>query len=808
MDELIRRAARTIEDLGIATQEVLEPYVRQWLARPPQEETFDADRELAGFLSTLFRAQLISRVQGRTLLGMLSERAPATGDANIGKRFGSFVAEELVGEGAMGKVYRAAHEETLARDYVIKVFARSDDKRGLARFRREGELMAGLDHGNIVKIVSAGEAGEQPYLVLEYVEGPTLERMLEERGRFSWQSATRAIKQIAAALHAAHEKGVIHRDIKPQNVLVAPGGMLKVFDFGLAKSLDSKAASQAGLILGSPAYMAPEQWGDHEVDERVDLFALGVTYYTLIAGKTPFRGRTPADYSHAIQLGRYEALDAAEKDVPAAVAAVVAQLLERDRAYRPPSAKAVISELDRLLKGKAPDLPRLERVGGEKGERWPLVGSDTFKVGGSADAQVRVDGAAPVHALVERTPGGYLLRDAGGGVRVEGRAVPEIVLRDDDEVQLDGAPGRYRFRLGNLARERGAARAARPSERLAPVATEAPSAENEAEPAVINGLLAAALEEAAHPRALVACFEALDPGTLTRPFARSRAALERAGCPPDVIGRALERARALGQDRVWRLADRLFAQTKENLGASAEAWLAWWLEARERYPQQLRGPGPRARGRLGVRANKKADEQEVLLDGKEVWVLGRADDADVTVAERSVSRQHLRIHRLHTRFVFQDLGSRFGTTVGGNRQEVGLLRDGDEVEVGQARLRFADLGPEEPGPPRAEGHEVDRLVFDALVELRAPAVTLTLIRLLDTAMLADFCVQAAAPHETFMTVGSQVMGFLDAQRLMALEALPSIAGVNHGDDPQAWQAWWAKGGAAYGPQVIPAGWAG
>ncbi len=817
MDELIRRAAQTIEDLGIATQAVLEPYLREWAERPPSHDTSDADRDLGGFLTTLFRAQIITRNQGRTLLGMLTETGQGAGDPNVGKRFGSYIAEALVGEGAMGKVYRAAHEETLDRDYVIKVFAKSDDKRGLSRFRREGELMSGLRHTNIVKVVSAGEAADhQPYIVLEYVEGPTLERMLEERGKFSWRSAARAIKQIASALAAAHEKGVIHRDIKPQNVLVAPGGMLKVFDFGLAKSLDSKAISQAGMILGSPAYMAPEQWGDHEVDERVDLFALGVTFYTLVAGRTPFRGRTPADYSHAIQLGTYEPLSRSVPEVPPAVEHLVAQLLERDRAYRPPSARAVGAELDRILKDKPPEVPRLERIDGDpRSDRLALVGSDSHRIGSGGDVQLRLDGLAAHHATVERTSSGYVMRDAGGGVRVDSRPIEEIVLRDKDEVELGEGGPRYRFVLGNLTRARGTGRPSdridRPSERLSPVSEDGEPPESAAPPFVINGLLAAALMEAAHPRALVSCFEALDPYSVSLlGLEPSREALAAVGVAPDAVERALDRARNLAQERVWRLADRLFSQTKENLGASAEAWIAWWLECRARYPRQLRPPGTRARGKLVVQPNKKKPaEQEVLLEEGEEWVVGRADDAEVTVPERSVSRQHVRIHRLHARFAFQDLGSRFGTTLGGNRQDVGLLRDGDVLELGQARLTFSDLLIDDPTSTRtgADAVEVDHLVFQALVEQRSPAAVLTLVRLLDTAMLAEFCVQAAAPHETFMTVGAHVMTFLDEQRLLALEALPGITGVNHGDDAAAWQQWWAQSGAAYGKQVQPAGWA-
>src|SRR5262249_38267985 len=152
------------------------------------------------------------------------------------------------------------------------------------------EVMMALAHPNIVQIYGAGQEHGLCYLVMEFVDGPSLQQIYEKKGRVDWPAAAKSVRQIALGLAMAHERGVIHRDVKPQNVLLDKArGLLKVADFGLAKASDAttvehKHISRAGDILGSPAYIAPEQWGDHDVDPRADLFALGVVFYQLLTG--------------------------------------------------------------------------------------------------------------------------------------------------------------------------------------------------------------------------------------------------------------------------------------------------------------------------------------------------------------------------------------------------------------------------------------------------------------------------------------------------------------------------------------------
>jgi len=813
----IEQAVRAIVDLGITTRPTLEPYVASWRSRPPSEDTSDEEIELSGFLTSLHQAGVLNRNQGRALLMMLGggRGAAPPDDPYLGKRFGSYIAEAKLGEGGMGKVYRATSVGSLEGEYVLKVFTSPQEPAALARFQRECEVMSQLDHPNIVKVFGTGQEGALPYLVLEYVEGPTLQELIDERGRFSWKSATRAVKQIALALASAHEQGVIHRDIKPSNILVARGGILKVFDFGLAKTMDSKVVSHAGEIIGSPAYMAPEQWGDHEVDHRVDLFALGVIDYLLLTGHTPFRGRTPADYSWKIQAGKFDPIETHVPEVPVAVQAVVTQLLERDRNHRPPSARAVLAELDRISRGRPPNLPRLERVD-DSSVRWFLVGKQVFEVGASARADVPIEGAgaAQHHAHCERTLGGVLLRDldAKGGTFVNDQRVHEIVLRDKDQVRFgEGDP--LRFRSGNSGDRRSSRFGSQiGSDGYKTSSDEQPALTEEEAPAEVPGLLVAALLDAVHPRALLCAFEALDGLAALEQLEVSRRRLERAGVDSEDAARIQERARVTGQERVWRIADDLFRTTRENLGRSVEAWLAWWFDARQTYPQQLRPPGPRTTGRLILTSSPDASGEPtpIALEAGETWTVGRADDAEVTVDERSVSRRHLLILRLVTRFAFMDLGSRFGTTVGGARREVGLLAHGDVLGLGRARLLFEDTrrdddsSTEAPAPPALLPVDLD--TWGALVELRAANVIEALVALLDTERLADALVAAAEPYETFASVGARITAFVEAQRELALEALPAIVQEDRGPDADAWRAWLDGVRDRLPPQVEPAGW--
>ena len=220
-----------------------------------------------------------------------------------GTTLGPYQVTAKIGEGGMGEVYRA-RDTKLDRDVALKVLpqAFTDDPDRLARFEREAKVLASLNHPNIGHIYGLEEAAGQKALVLELVEGPTLADRITQ-GPIPVDEALPIAKQIAEALEAAHEQGVIHRDLKPANIKVREDGMVKVLDFGLAKALDptptgdpslsptlTAAATQMGVILGTAAYLSPEQARGKPVDKRADIWAFGAVLFEILTGTKPFPG--------------------------------------------------------------------------------------------------------------------------------------------------------------------------------------------------------------------------------------------------------------------------------------------------------------------------------------------------------------------------------------------------------------------------------------------------------------------------------------------------------------------------------------
>ena len=227
----------------------------------------------------------------------------------IGAQLGTFEITALLGKGGMGEVYRA-RDTRLKRDVAIKIlpeeFSRDPDR--AARFQREAEALASLNHTNIAAIHDVQESEGARFLVLEFVEGETLADRIA-RGPLPVEEALGIARQICDALEAAHEKGIVHRDLKPANVKILPDGKVKVLDFGLAKAMEtgpantslsnsptlSIAATNAGMILGTAAYMSPEQARGRQVDRRTDIFAFGALLYEMLTARRAFDGEDIAD---------------------------------------------------------------------------------------------------------------------------------------------------------------------------------------------------------------------------------------------------------------------------------------------------------------------------------------------------------------------------------------------------------------------------------------------------------------------------------------------------------------------------------
>jgi len=282
---------------------------------------------------------------------------------STGTELGTHKILALLGVGGMGEVYKA-HDTKLRRDVAIKVlpesFARDADR--LARFRREAQLLASLNHTNIATIYNIEDSGGTTYLVMELVPGETLADRIKREGAVPVEEALVIAKQIAEALEAAHEKGIIHRDLKPANVKLTPEGKVKVLDFGLAKAFAgdastedmgnsptlSMAATMQGVILGTAAYMSPEQARGKAVDKRTDIWAFGCVLYELLTGKQAFTGGDVTEILAAVVM-KEPAFDALPAATPSTIRTLLRLCLRKDKRQRLPDAGAARLEIEEAI---------------------------------------------------------------------------------------------------------------------------------------------------------------------------------------------------------------------------------------------------------------------------------------------------------------------------------------------------------------------------------------------------------------------------------------------------------------------------
>jgi len=266
---------------------------------------------------------------------------------------GAYVVERELGGGGMSRVF-IAEERALGRRVVVKVLS-PDLAAGVnvERFRREIQLTARLQHPHIVPILSAGEMDGLPFYTMPFVEGESLRIRLVRTGAMPIAHVVNILRDVARALDFAHEKGIVHRDIKPDNILLA-GESATVTDFGIAKAIaasrlgDDDALTQLGIALGTPQYMAPEQIAaDPDIGHRADLYSLGCVAYEMLAGETPFAGLAPAALFKAHLLEQPARITTKRADVPEMLDIVVSQSLAKDPALRPSSAREVLALLDR-----------------------------------------------------------------------------------------------------------------------------------------------------------------------------------------------------------------------------------------------------------------------------------------------------------------------------------------------------------------------------------------------------------------------------------------------------------------------------
>lgn len=288
---------------------------------------------------------------------------------------------EEVGSGGMARVYRA-HDLLLNRMVAVKILREqfADDSQFVERFRREARSAASLSHPNIVNIYDVGETDGVHFIVMEYVQGKNLRQLIGERQEFSQEFIVNVGKQIAMGLAHAHEHGIIHRDIKPHNILITAGGVVKVTDFGIAQAISSSDLTQTGTVLGSVHYFSPEQARGVNVQASSDLYSLGIVLYEMITGRVPFTGES------AVAIALKQIQDPPpplKRKLNRDLERLVLQLLAKDIEKRPASAGDVVAVFQRIERRLEAEKEKWL----EEGDTLPLTAVESEEEGDGAVAR-------------------------------------------------------------------------------------------------------------------------------------------------------------------------------------------------------------------------------------------------------------------------------------------------------------------------------------------------------------------------------------------------------------------------------------
>lgn len=282
--------------------------------------------------------------------------SPQAGDHGLtpGTRLGSYEIRGELGRGAMGIVYRA-HDPALDREVAIKVITpTAADERYAQRLLREARIVGRLDHPHILGVYSAGQEGGRVYIVMPLVTGESLARRLERDHCVPLDEALRIVRETALALHAASEAGIVHRDIKPDNILIDARGHVKVADFGLSRDLNAQHSLTLSCdYVGTPRYSSPEQWLNQELDVRSDVYSLGVCLYEMLTGRPAFDASSLATLMQQILGGESPPIEVGRSDITPAVQALLHRMMATDPAQRPASAEALVAAIDGLRDGAA-----------------------------------------------------------------------------------------------------------------------------------------------------------------------------------------------------------------------------------------------------------------------------------------------------------------------------------------------------------------------------------------------------------------------------------------------------------------------
>ncbi|MBX3469882.1 MAG: protein kinase [Planctomycetes bacterium] len=543
-----------------------------------------------------------------------------------------------LGAGAMGAVYLATREQDGAT-VVVKLMAPDllSSEVARARFVREAHALSRLPpHDNVVQLLAVALDATPPALVLEHAPGETLEALVRARGRLAPLEAARAARDVARGLAVIHAQGLVHRDVKPANVVITPAGVAKLIDFGVSRDSFLSGITAPGQLVGTTLYMAPERLAEEEDDDpddpRGDLWSLGAVLYHLVAGAPPFDSPDLAELMDAVAEGSYPPLaEALGGPPPPGLEDVVGQLLEPDRRRRYARASDVAGDLDLVLEGRAVEVPGLHAP---DGRRASLRGAARVVVGRAAGCDLVLDdpSVSERHAQLRRAAAGdelIDLRSAAGTFVDEVRLQGPALLRDGQRVRLGAVTLVYRD-----PRARGA-------------------------PASSGGAAAAADDE----------------------LARLAAAGDRR-----LVAWHIERAAAGAPDALAWLARTGLAPDVHTVAA----WAAWWVGRRGELPPQLGPGGPTPSWTLEARRGDGPPVTRPLGPAEEVVLVGRDARCGLRLDSPQASRLHLTLARLVRRWAWRN-ESQHGTLVGGHVSPAGVLGDGDRLLAGDVELTVRPL---------------------------------------------------------------------------------------------------------------------
>ena len=381
-------------------------------------------------------------------------------DPNSLGRLGPYEISEVIGRGGMGVVLKG-HDARLNRVVAINVLssALASDPMARKRFLREARAVASISHPHVITIHAVAGNGDPPYLVMEFVDGASLQQKLNRDGALPLVEIVRVGAQVASGLAAAHELGLIHRDVKPSNILLENGvARVKITDFGLARAVDDVGMTRTGEVAGTPQYMSPEQAQSRHVDQRTDLFSLGCVLYAMCTGRSPFRADSTPAAMRRVCDDRPRAVRDVNPDIPVWLVNLIDRLLAKHPRKRAPSARGVAAELQRrLAELQFPTLAhraaRTERWAGLF-RRWPraLVATSMLLLVLMTLGVTEATGVTQVSEFVAtvlriRTPEGTLVvavDDPEVGVVIEGDGGVLITGAGPQEVRLE--PGDYQIR--------------------------------------------------------------------------------------------------------------------------------------------------------------------------------------------------------------------------------------------------------------------------------------------------------------------------------------------------------------------------